>query len=263
MFKRITIFFVILWVILWGVIRNPVPVFSHHSLETSASPYNLKKYVEELVGMNPYRKYSNLDSLNQAADYIKSEFDKYCPEVKLQEYVVENQRYKNIICFFPGESKKRVIIGAHYDVCSDQDGADDNASGVSGIIELTRLIKENKIIPKFDTEIVAYTLEEPPYFRSEYMGSYIHAKSLFEKNVDVKFMLSVEMIGYYDDSYWSQEYPSPILYGFYPLSGNFIALIGGIKEYLQVRELKSSLNSYMDMDVFSLNAPDFIPGIDF
>ncbi len=50
-----------------------------------------------------------------------------------------NTQYKNIICSINTDKKERIIIGAHYDVCGDQDGADDNASGVAGLLELARL----------------------------------------------------------------------------------------------------------------------------
>ena len=39
------------------------------------------------------------------------------------------------------------------------------------------------------------------------MGSYIHAKSLVDKNTPVSLMLSIEMIGYFSDEENSQEYP--------------------------------------------------------
>ena len=59
--------------------------------------------------------------------------------------------------------------------------------------------------------MVGYTLEEPPFFRTENMGSYIHAKSLFDAQAEVYGMLSLEMIGYFDDSKKSQNFPIKIL----------------------------------------------------
>ena len=68
------------------------------------------------------------------------------------------------------------MIGAHYDSCGDTPGADDNASGVAGLIELARVLAANP--PEQAVELVAYTLEEPPYFRTDNMGSYRHAQAL-------------------------------------------------------------------------------------
>ena len=63
------------------------------------------------------------------------------------------------------------------------DGADDNASGVVGLLEIARLLEGVKLSHRID--LVAYTLEEPPFFRSEQMGSYGHAKSLHDQKVHV------------------------------------------------------------------------------
>ena len=69
-----------------------------------------------------------------------------------------------------------LVIGAHYDSCGDTPGADDNASGVAGLLELARLLAANP--PPQPVELVAYTLEEPPYFRTSSMGSFQHARAL-------------------------------------------------------------------------------------
>jgi Zn-dependent M28 family amino/carboxypeptidase len=126
-----------------------------------------------------------------------------------------------VLCHFDGESDQLVVIGAHYDVAGEQDGADDNASGVATIIELAKLIKEKGVTPKHNLQIVAYTLEEPPFFRTEHMGSYVHAEKLKLQNVDIRYMVSVEMVGYYSDAKGSQEYPIPLLGLFYPTTGHF------------------------------------------
>ena len=60
--------------------------------------------------------------------------------------------------------------------------------------------------------MVAYTLEEPPYFRTKNMGSFIHAKSLYENKTNVYGMFCLEMIGYFDDSKKYQDYRIPKSY---------------------------------------------------
>src|SRR5690606_33400364 len=114
-----------------------------------------------------FRNYKNIDQLNKTADYIKSVFSQYSDSVFIQEYLVNGQVFKNVICSFGTENKKSVIVGAHYDVCENQEGADDNASGVVGLLELSRLLKDQKLNQRID--LVAYSLEEPPFFRTEYM----------------------------------------------------------------------------------------------
>ena len=58
------------------------------------------------------------------------------------------------------------------------------------------------------------------------MGSYIHARSLFDKKVNVTGMICLEMIGFFSDEPGSQQFPSDELAGQYPDTGNFIIVIG-------------------------------------
>ncbi|MBI1837030.1 MAG: M28 family peptidase, partial [Flavobacteriia bacterium] len=155
----------------------------------------IKLHLNAITKTEKPRTYKNNEQLNKTADYIKSIFNQYSDSVYFQEYTVNGQTYKNVICAFGIENEKRIIVGAHYDVCGNQEGADDNASGVVGLLELSRLLKGQKLKKRID--LVAYSLEEPPYFRTIYMGSYIHAKSLFDNKSEVYGMISLEMIGYF------------------------------------------------------------------
>ncbi|MEH3114984.1 M28 family peptidase [Pedobacter terrae] len=169
----------------------------------------IQTYLKAITKTAKYRNHSNIDQLDSTANYIKAIFKKSADSTSVQEYNVDQKNYQNIICSFGTENKKRIIVGAHYDVCGDQEGADDNASGVIGLLELSRLLKGKKL--NYRVDLVAYTLEEPPYFRTQYMGSYIHAKSLNEAKADVFGMISLEMIGYFKDEPNSQAYPLGIL----------------------------------------------------
>ncbi|HEX9599905.1 MAG TPA: M28 family peptidase, partial [Mariniflexile sp.] len=119
--------------------------------------------------------------------------------------------------------KERVIIGAHYDVCGNQQGADDNASGVTGLLELARLLSKEKLNYRID--FVAYTLEEPPFFRTQQMGSYRHANYLQVNNISVKGMICLEMIGYYNDKKGSQNYPKQEMNLIYGDIADFIIVV--------------------------------------
>ena len=209
------------------------------------------------------RNYKNLDSLNEVADYIFQYFQKFCPETRFQEYQVKDNTYKNVICFFKGKNTKRKVFGAHYDVADHQPGADDNASGVATLLELARLLSKKQEPLKNDIELVAYTLEEPPFFYGENMGSAIHAKSLKQSGIDLDYMVSIEMVGYYDKKPWSQFYPLPLFYLFFPHRGTFLTLIGGLKEYFQIRKLKSKMSSLKKPTLFSFNGPTVIQGLDY
>ncbi|WP_346883472.1 M28 family peptidase [uncultured Algibacter sp.] len=191
--------------------------------QKSAHIDSIKAHLTYITKTKSYRNYANIAQLNKTALYIKSNFEKATQEVAFQEFKVDGNVYKNVIASFGIKNKTRIIIGAHYDVCGNQEGADDNASGIVGLLELARLLKTKKL--KYRIDLVAYTLEEPPYFRTEKMGSYIHAKSLLDNNVNVYGMVSLEMIGYFTNAHNSQQYPDPRLGAVYGNQGNFITLV--------------------------------------
>ncbi len=198
-------------------------VFSIGAAQQQSNTSIIKKHLKAITKTTTYRNHLNTAQLNKTADYIKSEFIKYTKEVSFQEFKVEGKTYKNVIASFGTEHKKSIIVGAHYDVCGDQEGADDNASGVVGLLELSRLLKGIKLNYRID--LVAYSLEEPPYFRTENMGSYIHAKHLVDHKVDVYGMVSLEMIGYFSNKEQSQLYPDPRLGLLYGNKGDFITVV--------------------------------------
>ncbi len=203
------------------------------------------------------------DTHNLAATvaYMKHHFERAGGVTELQEYEVsKGDYYQNLRCFFGDRDGPRLIIGAHYDGCGNTPGADDNASGIAGLIELAYLIGKN---PGFgNVELVAYTLEEPPYFGSKYMGSYIHAQSLAEEGVSVLGVVVLEMIGYFTDEASSQDYPALMFKLFYPSRGNFIAVVGNMKQRSFTKNVKLGMKGATDLPVYSLNGPAKVPGID-
>jgi len=187
--------------------------------------------VEFLTGLHPYRNYQNITSLEKAAGYIKNEFTKSGYESEEQSWRARWKEYKNIIASYNRHKSKRLIIGAHYDVCDDQPGADDNASGIAGLLETARLIAENRPEIDYRIDFVAYCLEEPPFFGTKNMGSFIHAQSLAKSKAEVIGMICYEMIGYFSDKTGSQNLvlKAPALVGRYPDAGNFIIVVGNEK----------------------------------
>ena len=218
--------------------------------------------VKTLSEITPARNYRNPESLNKTAHYIKNAFEEYGYSTRKQSYKVEGNEYKNIIVTAGPKDAPTLVVGAHYDVCGDQPGADDNASGIAGLLEIARLIQEYKPELKYRIEMVAYTLEEPPFFRSKLMGSYIHAKSLYDSNRQVIGMIGLEMIGYFTDEENSQDYPTSLMKLFYPSKGNFIALVGRFADGALINMIRGHMEKSA-VKVSTLKAPSFIAGIDF
>ncbi|TAG70495.1 MAG: M28 family peptidase, partial [Burkholderiales bacterium] len=174
---------------------------------------------------------------------------------------VSGRDYRNVIARFGPDTKDVIVIGAHYDSYDKLPAADDNASGVAGLIELARSLAQAK--PTKRVELVAYTLEEPPYFRTEFMGSAIHAKSIKAAGKQVSLMLSLECIGYFSDEPNSQEFPIAALKAFYPTTGNFIALVGNYKDGALAKRVRETMRIATPLPVYSINAPSIVTGVDF
>ena len=155
------------------------------------------KTLKYLTQIQPPRNYRNIDSLNNVASYLDDRFKDIGLETYFQNYVVDNNEYKNVIATLNPQYEKRLIIGAHYDVCGNFQGADDNASAVAGLIQTAKQLYSLKDILQIRIDFVCFTLEEPPYFGTQNMGSYVYAKYLFDNKIDVIGMINYEMIGYF------------------------------------------------------------------
>jgi len=221
----------------------------------------IKNHFSVITKTKNYRNYQNIEQLNEIAKYIHTDFLNYSDSVYYQKFEVNGIVYKNVICSFGTENTKRIVVGAHYDVCGNQEGADDNASGVIGLLELARQLKGIKLKNRID--LVAYTLEEPPYFRTEFMGSFIHAKSLVDEKTEVYGMISLEMIAYFKDEKKSQTYPIGILKLIYGGKGNFITLVNKMYAGKFAREFSNKMKKKSSIKTKKFKAPRILPGIDF
>ncbi|GAA4112877.1 M28 family peptidase [Aquimarina addita] len=189
----------------------------------SSSLASIETHLQEITKTEKSRNYKNIKTLNYVADYIHKEFLKHCDTVYTQPYLVNGVTYKNVIGVLHPDIDELIVIGAHYDVAGSQEGADDNASGVTGLLELSRLLARESLNHRI--EFVAYTLEEPPFFRTKQMGSYVHAKHLFDKKSKVIGMICLEMIGFFRDEENSQQYPIPSMKSLYGSIGNYITVV--------------------------------------
>jgi Zn-dependent M28 family amino/carboxypeptidase len=222
----------------------------------------LRNIVEFLTRLDPPRNAQYPQSLDVVAAYLEQQFQRNGLSTEMQNFEVDGTTYRNVIGVCGAEKAERIIVGAHYDVCGDQPGADDNASAVAGMVEIARLVNEYKDDIPFRVDFVAYSLEEPPFFASERMGSYVHAKSLHEQGTPVRGMLCLEMIGYYTREPNSQKYPVGIMAALYPSVGDFIAVVGNLSSSQLVNDLTAHFRQ-TSLKVERLIAPALVPGIDF
>lgn len=223
------------------------------------------------------RSYDQFRKIDLAAQYVQDQFKAAGAAVSVQDVKVDETSYKNIVARFGPAAGPVIVIGAHYDSHGDASGgakfrrgfapethtpgADDNASGVAGLLELAQLL--GRTPQKRSIELVAYTLEEPPHFRTEHMGSAWHAHAMRADGREVEFMLALEMIGYFSDAPGSQHYPVPGMAPVYSDRGDFIALVGKLSDFSLTRHIKAVMAGATHLPVLSINAPPLLPGVDF
>lgn len=197
----------------------------------------LRRHVEFLTRDAAPRDSDHPESLDRAAAYIRSGFAESGARVEEQAWTARGKTYRNVIASFGPADGPRLVVGAHYDAFGDfgaNPGADDNASGTAGLLELARLLAARP--PAARVDLVAYANEEPPYFASPWMGSAVHARSLSGKAV--RGMICLEMIGYFVPE---QPWPSALLRLLYPDRGDFIAVVGRWDDRALTRAVKRAM----------------------
>ena len=145
----------------------------------------------------------------------------------------------------------RLCVGAHLDSRPDTPGADDNASAVAALLEIARLLPgcwpENV---QLDLELVAFDLEE-----NGMLGGREHARRAKEAGIDLRGMISLEMLGYCDTTPGSQTLPRSLV-GLYPDTGDFIAVIGNQNSGTLIERFHEAAQTVEDLPVETLQVPE-------
>jgi len=212
-------------------------------------PYRSKEHADARA-LEQHVRFLSLNRRVGAPEYIASELRASGGTVVEQPFVARKQTYRNVIATFGPDDDKSplIVVGAHYDAFNDLLAADDNASGTAGLLELARLLGTTKLTRP--VVLVAYANEEPPFFASEDMGSFVHASSIAQRRVDA--MICLEMIGYFGhEQLWS----SWVLSLLYPNDGNFIGVTGGWNDRQLARFVKRAINGAHEVDAVSFTGP--------
>lgn len=117
----------------------------------------------------------------------------------------------NILAYLNNKAAKTIVIGAHYDHLGHEDGrgssldanpngkihngADDNASGVAGLLELARIYQTNGKAEPVNFLFCAFSAEE-----AGLIGSKHYTKEPFQPLETILAMVNMDMIGRLRDS---------------------------------------------------------------
>ncbi len=191
-----------------------------HTLQQVNST-KLKQYVDLLSSF--HTRHTKSHYIDNVANWLKNEFENICKgRVFFHNYTQrdQNQTYylKNIICMTSNSNNSSVnnnitkqilsssthynstiIIGAHYDSRAKNindtsvraPGADDNASGVSAVLELSRILSHLDL--KYNLQFVLFSGEEQGFWGSKNYIKYLDNNNI-TKNIDL--YINFDMIGY-------------------------------------------------------------------
>lgn len=220
----------------------------------------LRLDVEFLAGTLALRNHAHPETLGRAAGYIERRFHEAGAAVEVAPYEVDGATVRNVIARFGPPGDHPVVIGAHYDADERTPGADDNASGIAGLLALADHFRTAP--PRVPVELVAYCFEEDPYFGTENMGSRRHARSLRLAGREPQLVMVLEMIGYFTDRPGSQRYPVDAMEWIYPERGDFVAVVGNYASAGEVRLVKAGMLEAGSVPVEAIAAPASLPGVD-
>ncbi|TDS15906.1 M20/M25/M40 family metallo-hydrolase [Sphingobacterium paludis] len=182
----------------------------------------LKKHIYFLADDNMKGRGTGSKQVKKAANYIEKEFKRYglTPKgekgyrqtftAKVTRVVVKDSIRKadNIIGFIDNGAPYTIVIGAHYDHLGEghqgssrdslgvgkiHNGADDNASGVAGLLELARHYATNTEKEKCNLLFIAFGAEELGLLGSKYFTEHPTLPL-----ADMQWMLNMDMIGRYN-----------------------------------------------------------------
>jgi hypothetical protein len=223
---------------------------------------HLQAHVSKLAGDIGERNMPRPSALEAAANYIVDSLTARGYQAAVQEFKVGGKTVKNVQAELRGNADpdEFIVVGAHYDSVLGSPGANDNATGVAAVLELARLLASARLDRSI--RFVCFANEEPPYFRTEDMGSWHYAKRCQDQNDQVVAMLSIETIGYYRDAKGSQKYPMP--FGLlYPDTANFIGFVGNPASKDLLFKCIESFRQHTKFPSEGIAAPAWIEGIDW
>lgn len=179
-------------------------------------------YLSDTIGP---RNTAHPVALERAEAWVRGQWQAQGYRVGAQPLEVGGETTDNLEIEIPGRRlpSQIVLVSAQYDSWPNSPGANNNASGMAVLLELSRMLRD---VPLDRTlRLVAFTLQEPPY---QQMGSQAYAYRSRERGERIRVMLSMDAIGIYRNEPGSQKLPWPFSL-LYPDRGNFLAFIGDLR----------------------------------
>ena len=164
---------------------------------------NLFKIKQHLQSISRERNFqTSANTLIFVQSYIDRELTSYGYRVQEDPFLYDGQSFSNLVARLePHRPGPYLIVGAHFDSIPESPGADDNATGITALLEAARIYAERGE-RKGAVEFVAFNLEEYGM-----IGSQAYVQKLKSQNAQVAGMISLEMVGYTSREKGSQKMP--------------------------------------------------------
>jgi len=131
----------------------------------------------------------------EAQNWIKDQYTSLGLSVELQDFpLYNNNPSDNVLATMTGQvlPEEYIILGGHYDSRAngyDAPGADDNASGTSGVLEVAQILSQYK----FQRSVIFCAFSAEEYGLS---GSEAFVSRCVDQNLNILGYINMDMIGY-------------------------------------------------------------------
>ncbi|MFN8343678.1 MAG: M20/M25/M40 family metallo-hydrolase [Spirosomataceae bacterium] len=189
-----------------------------HAQKSAITPKNVEKHIAFLASDELKGRGTGTKDEQKAAAYIADHFKSLGLEpkgtngfeqpFKANIDTVHVVDARNVVGYLDNGADRTIVIGAHYDHLGEgyqrgsleanskgkiHNGADDNASGVAGVLELARYFAKNGVKEKHNFLFICFSAEELGLLGSKYYAN--------NPTIDlskVNLMLNFDMIGRFD-----------------------------------------------------------------
>ncbi|MDD5559826.1 M20/M25/M40 family metallo-hydrolase [Candidatus Methylomirabilis sp.] len=194
----------------FGAVKRIDPLLCQ--IAGAVSEGGARRHLERLVGpRDPFNGYAGMEA---AADSIAEALTGFGLHLVEERFRCEGRWYRNLVASHPGSLRNgQVLVVAHYDTVPNSPGADDNASGVAGLLEVAGALACHRFM--HDLVFVAFPLEE--YGNP---GSLYFVEQAKACGVTIAGVFDLEMIGY---TAATQTAPPGVKA---PVAGDFIGVVG-------------------------------------
>jgi len=197
-------------------------------LDPAAIESRLHKHVDVLAELIGERNSIRPAALEAARSYLRRELSAMGHAFTEQSYPVRGREAINLEVTIRGSRPERptLIIGAHYDSARGTPGADDNASAVAILLEISRFLVGRRL--RRNLRIVFFDCEEAPHFNLGEMGSQFHAAAVRRSGEAVMGMICLESLGYFSPQ-TPQQGPWPLRWIGRLLRQRFVVIVSDIQ----------------------------------